>query len=217
MDYLKNFKINRIIKYLILSDLVFYTGWGLISPIFAIFVVEKIQGGNAFVAGLASAVYLILMSLLRVPFGMFLDTRPGERDDYWFLTVGLFVAALTSFGFIFAKFPWHVYLLQIIRAITMAMTLAAWPAIFTRHIDKGKESTEWGLDATSVGLGAGISGAIGGWAVIKFGFNPVFIVVGIVGLIGAGLLLFLKEDIKGVFDHGLRFSLKEIFQKEEKR
>jgi MFS family permease len=98
----------------------------------------------------------------------------------------------------------------------MAMTLAAWPAIFTRHINKGKESTEWGLDATSVGLGAGISGAIGGWAVIKFGFNLVFITVGFVGLIGAFLLLFLKNEIKGVFDHGPRFSLKDIFRKEEK-
>lgn len=211
-----NFKINRIVKYLILSDLVFYTGWGLISPIFAIFIVEKIVGGNAFVAGLSSAVYLILMSLLRIPFGMFLDSRPSEKDDYWFLTIGLFIAALTSFGFIFAKLPWHIYLLQIVRAVTMAMTLAAWPAIFTRHIDKGKESTEWGLDATSVGLGAGISGAIGGWAVIKFGFNLVFITVGFVGLIGTFLLLFLKNEIRGVFDHGFRFSLKEIFQKEEK-
>ena len=210
------FKFNRIVKYLVLSDLVFYAGWGLISPIFAIFIVEKIQGGNVFVAGLSSAVYLILMSLLRIPFGMFLDSRPSEKEDYWFLTVGLFIAALTSFGFVFAKLPWHVYLLQIVRAVTMAMTLAAWPAIFTRHIDKGKESTEWGLDATSIGLGAGISGAIGGWAVIKFGFNPVFITIGFVGLIGAFLLLFLKNEIKGVFDHGFRFSLKDIFQKEEK-
>ena len=211
-----NLKINRIVKYLILSDLAFYAGWGLISPIFAIFIVEKIVGGNVLVAGLSSAVYLILIALLRVPMGIFLDSKPGERDDYWFLTVGLFIAALIPFGFIFSRFPWHIYLLQAIHAIGMAMSLSAWPAIFTRHIDKGKESTEWGLDATSVGLGAGISGAIGGWAVTKFGFNPVFIAVGIIGLIGAFLLLFLRKEIRGVFDHGFRFSFKDIFQKEEK-
>jgi len=211
-----NLKINRIVKYLILSDLAFYAGWGLISPIFAIFIVEKIVGGNVLVAGLSSAVYLILIALLRVPMGIFLDSKPGERDDYWFLTVGLFIAALIPFGFIFSRFPWHIYLLQAIHAIGMAMSLSAWPAIFTRHIDKGKESTEWGLDATSVSLGAGISGAIGGWAVTKFGFNPVFIAVGIIGLIGAFLLLFLRNEIRGVFDHGFRFSFKDIFQKEEK-
>jgi MFS family permease len=208
-----NFRINRIVKYLILSDLVFYTGWGLISPIFAIFIVEKIVGGNAFVAGLSSAIYFILMSLLRIPFGIFLDSRPGEKDDYCFLTLGLFIAALVPFGFIFSKFPWHIYLLQAIHALGMAMSLAAWPAIFTRHIDKGKESTEWGLDATSIGLGAGISGAIGGWLVTKFGFEPVFVLVGIFGLIGTALLLGLKNEIKGVFDHGFRFSFKDIFQK----
>lgn len=210
-------KFNRIVKYLVLSDLIFWAGWGLISPVFAIFIIDKIEGGTAFVVGIAAAIYWILKSLLRIPIGMFLDTRPGERDDYWFLTVGLFIAALIPFGFIFAKFPWHIYSLQAIYAVAMAMSLSGWSAIFTRHIDKGKEATEWGLDATSVGLGIGISGAIGGWAVTQFGFGPVFIIVGILGIIGAILLLGLKNEIKGVFDHGLHFSFKEIFQKEEKR
>ena len=210
------FKINRIVKYLVLSDLVFWAGWGLITPVFAIFIVNKIEGGTAFVAGMAAATYWILKSLLRIPIGMFLDNRPSEKDDYWFLTVGLFIAALVPFGYIFSKFPWHIYLFQSVYAVAMAMSLAGWSAIFTRHIDKGKEATEWGLDATSVGIGTGISGAVGGWAVTQFGFNLVFIGVGILGIIGASLLLCLRKDIKGVFDHGLHFSFKEIFQKEKK-
>lgn len=209
-------KINRIVKCLVLSDLVFWAGWGLVGPVFAIFIDKEIKGGNAFVAGTAAGIYWILKSLLRVPIGMFLDNRPSERDDYWFLTVGLFIAALVPFGFVFAKFPWHVYLLQVVSAVAMAMSLAGWSAIFTRHIDKGKEATEWGLDATSVGIGTGVSGIIGGWAVTRFGFVYVFIVVGILGLVGASLLLCLNKDIKGVFDHGLRFNFKEIFQKGKK-
>ncbi len=92
------------------------------------------------------------------------------------------------------------------------MSLSGWSAIFTRHIDKGKEATEWGLDATSYGIGIGISAAIGGWAVTQFGFNPVFIAVGVMGLIGVALLLGIKNKIKGVFDHNHPFNLKEIFQ-----
>ena len=208
------FKTGKIARYLILSDLIFYTGWGFITPIFAIFIIERIEGGNAIVAGFASAIYLIVMSILRIPIGIFLDSKPGEKDDYWFLVLGLLIAAMVPFGYIFVKFSWQIYLLQTIHAIGMAMTLSAWPAIFTRHIDKGKESTEWGLDATSVGLGGGISGAIGGWAVIQFGFNPVFVAAGIIGLVGVFLLLFLKNDIKDVFDHGVRFDIKEVFKKD---
>jgi len=203
-------QINKIVKYLVLSDLVFWAGWGLITPVFAIFIVDRIQGGTAFVVGIASAIYWILKSILRIPIGMFLDKTIGERDDYWFLTVGLFMAAFVPFGYAIATLPWHIYMLQVFYAIGMAMSLSGWTAIFTRHIDKGKEATEWGIDATSVGLEAGISAAIGGWAVTQFGFALVLIAVGILGLIGASILFLLRDEIKGVFDHGLHFSLKDI-------
>jgi MFS family permease len=212
-----NLRINRIIKYLIWSDLVFWTGWGLINPIFAIFIIDKIQGGSAAVAGIASAIYWILKSFLRIPISIFLDACPGERDDFWFLFFGFFLAGLIPFGYIFASITLHIYLLQAIYGLAMAMALSGWSAIFTRHIDKGLEATEWGLDATSVGFGIGLAGAIGGWAVTRFGFNLVFALVGILGILSAFLLLVLEKEMKEVFDHGFHFSFKEIFSKTEKK
>jgi len=211
---MKVLKVNKIVKYLILSDLVFWLGWGLFNPVFAIFMIDKIQGGNAFVVGIATAAYWISKSLLRVPFGMILDKYPSERDDYLFAVMGLFIVALIPFGYYFSTLPWHIYLLQGIHGFGMAMTLSGWHPIFTRHIDKGKESTEWGLDQAALGLGIGISGIIGGWAVTKFGFEPILILVGILGLIGVALLLFLRNEIKGVFDHGFRISIRDIFSRE---
>lgn len=214
MDYRKNLKINRVIKYLILSDLIFWSGWGFISPIFAIFVVEKIQGGSMAVVGMATAIYWILKSLLRIPIGIFLDTRKGEEDDFWFLFFGLILSSLVPFGYLMAIYPWHIYLLQIVFAIGMAMSLSGWTAIFTRHIDEGKEATEWGLDATSFGLGVGIAGALGGLLASSFGFNFIFIVVGIFGIISAIILLsILKVISPRSLKKGLIFSLKELFQK----
>lgn len=207
---------NKVIKFLILSDLVFWTGWGLINPVFAIFVVDKIVGGSVFVVGIASAVYWITRSLFRVPIGVFLDTCPSEKDDYFALVTGLFITALIPFGYIFAKIPLHIYILQGIHGFALAMSLSGWTAIFTRHIDKGRESTEWGLDATSIGLGTAVAAAVGGWAVTRFGFDPVFAVVGILGLIGVALLFGLRNQIRGVFDHGLHFSLKDVFNGEKK-
>ncbi len=207
---------NKVIKFLILSDLVFWTGWGLINPIFAIFVIDKIVGGSIFVVGIASAVYWITKSLFRIPIGVFLDTCPSEKDDYFALVAGLFITALIPFGYIFAKIPLHIYILQGIHGFALAMSLSGWTAIFTRHIDKGRESTEWGLNATSVGLGTAVAAAVGGWAVTQYGFTPVFMVVGILGLIGVALLFGLRNQIRGVFDHGLHFSLKDVFNGEKK-
>lgn len=214
---IKNIKVNKVAKYLILSDLIFWSGWGLLSPIFAVFVVDKIQGGTVAVVGMTTAIYWISKSLLRIPIGLFLDNRRGEEDDFWFLFFGLILASLTPFGYLMAVFPWHLYLLQIVFAVGMAMALSGWTAIFTRHIDKGKEATEWGLYGTLIGLGIGLSGALGGLLVSSFGFAFVFILVGLFGILSAlSLLAILKFLSPRAIDHGMTFGLKEVFQKDKK-
>ena len=217
MKYSLNLKISRVVKYLILSDLIFWSGWGLVSPIFAVFVVEKIQGGNVAVVGVATAIYWILKSFLRIPIGLFLDGRPGEEDDFWFLFFGLLIASLVPFGYLMSAYPWHIYLLQVIFAIGMAMALSGSSAIFTRHINKGREATELGLEATSVGLGIGIAGAFGGLIAASFGFNILFVLVGISGIIAAVTLLFILRFISPrALGKGMIFSFKELFHKEKK-
>ena len=185
-------KLNRVIKYLIYSDLIFYTGWGLISPIFALFLVESLKM-SAFVVGMASAIHLVTRSILRVPFGIKADKSQKRAFSYMFF--GLFVAALVPFGFIFSRSVWHIYALQAVLGISLAMSTSGWTAIFARHMDRGKESTEWGVDAVAVGLGPGIAAAIGGLAVTYFSFTWVFAAVGVVGLIGALLLLVIKREV----------------------
>jgi hypothetical protein len=184
--------LNRIIKYLIYSDLVFYTGWGLISPIFAIFILQSI-GGNAFVVGMSAAVHLITRSLLRVPFGIQVDK--SQKRAYRYMFYGLLIAALIPVGYIFSINQWHLYMLQVVLGASLAMSTAGWTAIFARHMDKGRESTEWGVDAVAVGLGPGIAGALGGLAVTLFSFNLVFAAVSLLGLMGVFLLLFIRKEI----------------------
>lgn len=186
-------KLNKIIKYLVLSDLVFYSGWGLISPIFAVFILDLIKGGDTFVVGLAAGINLIVRSLLRVPFGMYADK--GQKISFHLMTWGLFISALIPLGYLISTTPSHIYLLQGLLGASLAMSTAGWTCLFARHMDKHKESTEWGIDAVAVGLGPGIAGILGGAAVTYFSFSSVFIAVTLIGLLGVLLLFFIKKDI----------------------
>jgi MFS family permease len=187
-------KFNKIIKYLIFGDLVFEASWGLISPVFAIFVVEKIVGGNAAVVGLASAIYLVLFAFFRIPFSIYLDKTKGESDDFWSMFFGFFISSLLPFFYIFSKFPWQIYFLQAIYGISSSVAFAGYMSIFTKKIDKGKEATEWGIRASLISLAMGITAALGGFLVTKFGFNFVFILVGIFSLLSSFLILALKNE-----------------------
>lgn len=180
---------------MIRADLFFVSAFGLITPIFAVFILEQIKGGDIKVVGFAAAIYWILKSLLQVPIGRYLDKNAGERDDFYFVATGYFLAALVPLGYIFSSLPWHIYILQAIYAIAMGVAVPGWLAIFTRHIDKGKEALEWSLESSAIGLGAGIAGAIGGVLASKFGFNIVFILVAMAALIGAFLLFKIHKDI----------------------
>ncbi len=203
------FHPNKIVKYLVLSDLAFWTGWGLLTPVFAIFIIGNIKGGNAFVVGMASAAFWITRSIFRVPIGALIDSCTSEKDDYFVLVAGLFIASLVPFGYIFASLPWHVYLLQAIYGLGLAMAYSGWTGIFTRNIDHGHESTEWGLNATAIGLGTGLAGALGGWAVTNYSFEVVFIAVGTLSFIGTVILFGLKGSLKGSPIVGTSFSAKE--------
>ncbi len=185
--------------------MVFLSALGFITPIFAIFIADKIRGGGVEVVGFAAAIYWIGRSILEIPIAKFLDRTKGEKDDLYLLVVGYSICALVQFGYIFSFLPWHIYLLQGIYALGAALSWPAWAALFTRHIDKGKEGFEWSIEHVAFSLGTGITGALGGLMVANFGFEVVFIFTGIIALIGGLLPLLIFRDVKKDDDGFLRF------------
>jgi len=190
-------KINKIVSTLIKADIVSLSALGLTNPIFAIFITSQIKGGDVKVIGFAAAIYWIIKALIEIIFGKILDKTKGEKDDFYFLFAGYMVVGICCFAYIFTTLPWHIYVLQAFFGIGMAMTLPSWCAIFTRHIDKGKEAFEWSLQSSTVGLGTGITGAIGGVLVSSLGFYALFAIVGILVIIGDLLLLVIYKEIAG--------------------
>ena len=69
----------------------------------------------------------------------------------------------------------------------MGMNIPGFTAIFTRHIDKGKEAFDWSVRAALIGMGSGIAGALGGIIAHKFGFNVLFT--------GIGVLIFFVRNL----------------------
>ncbi len=187
--------INKVVKVMVFSDLFLNSGWGLVSPILAIYILGTIEGGNVQVAGIAMGVYWLGKSILQIPIAHYLDKNHGEKDDYYALIGGTILASLTPLGFIFATVPWHIYVLQGIHALGMAMAIPSWSAIFTRHIEKKREAFCWSLDSSALGLGGGVAAILGGTIARIFGFIPLFIGVSIFGIVAGLLFLLIGKDL----------------------
>ena len=193
--------INKVIRTLILSDFLLQSGWGLIGPIFAIFITQQIRGGSLAAIGFIAATFWFTKSAVQPFIAHFLDMKEGEKDDLDFLIRGMYVANLIPLGYFFSIQLWHIFLLEFIRGLAMACVVPTWSAIFTRHIDKGWEAFSWSIESTGVGFAAGFAAVFGGILANILGFKVVFVLVSFFGLISSTVLLLIRRQIfsKGHF------------------
>lgn len=189
-------KINSLIKFLTLSNLLMLAGWGFVGPIFAVYVTSQIQGGELELVGIAVAVNLVIRSVFQLPFARLIDSRKGEIDDFVVTAVGSLLISIVPFLHIWASRPAHVLILQGIMGFGAAMSTPGWLAIFTRHIDRDREAEEWGICQTMVGLGMALTGALGAFLADKFGFPVLFMTAGATTTFGAFFLLFVYQDLR---------------------
>jgi MFS family permease len=187
--------VNKIIRVLVIGDVMFFSAFGLIGPIFAIFVTNQIAGATVATVGFATTINLLTRALLQMPVARYIDRHKGEKDDFKFMIAGSTLVSIVPFIYLFINTPMHLFMAQVVLGVGGALANPGWFAIFTRHIDKGKEGTEWTLENVSVGLAAAGTAAVGGVLAQNFGFHNLFLIVGILSLLGLIIQISLYSTV----------------------
>jgi MFS family permease len=181
--------VGRLVKYFVLSDFFLLAGWGFIDPVFAVFIIQRIAGGTLVTVGIAAAIYWIVRAICQVPIANYLDRTPGESDDFKTLTAGIILVGVSTIAMCWVTTPWELYAIHAVHALAFAMYGAAWPTIFSRHLDKERISFDWSIDSVAVSVASGITGLLGGIIAQAYGFSAVFVAAGILCFIAAFVLL----------------------------
>jgi MFS family permease len=189
-------EINPVIRFLIISDTVLIGAAGLLGPIFALFIEDFIQGGNEAVAGLAAGIYLFTKSIFQIPISHLIDRIRGEKDDFWLMFICTILISIIPLLYLIIETPAQLYLVQFILGLFTAFTFPTYMALFTRHIDKEKEGTEWGVYFTLTDLTSAALAAVGGFLATTQGFPTLIIFVVVASIIGSLLLWPIKPYIK---------------------
>ncbi len=190
-------KLNQVILVIVMAYFVLTAAAGFLPPMYAVFITTQIAGATVASVGLAITIYWITKSVLQLFVARFIDRNHGEIDDFYFMIAGGMLNAVLISLYYFASNIAHIYTLQFCIGIADAMVIPPFYAIFTRHIDKGKEGFEWSLFSSfSVGAGSAL-GAIGGGALATIvGFRAVFPIVGMFTFVATIMLMFLKPYIR---------------------
>ena len=192
MDAFRVRFINKTIQGLLLFLFTMNVGAGLYMPFLAIFVTKNIAGATLATVGLLLALAAITKSIIQLPLAKWLDSRAGEKDDYYVILFGTSLVTIYLFGFLFVHSVGGLALLQIIVGVGDAMIFSAYYAVFSHHIDKDSEGFEWSMLSVggltiSVAIGTFLGGVVAG----KFGFETLFISAGLINTTAIIFLLLL--------------------------
>jgi predicted MFS family arabinose efflux permease len=175
---------NKRIRSLLVADIAWYCGEGLLGPLFAIFA-EGV-GGDILDISAAWAAYLIVMGWSMVIVGKISDKKISKKK---LLLIGYSLNAILTFGYLLVSNPISLLLVQGGLGIATALATPTWNALYAESENKKKSGLEWGLADGLASVYSGIAVVIGGLIVTYLSFPILFVVMGIVQVIATLLLI----------------------------
>lgn len=168
---------NRSLKVLFLANGIFCFAGSLLGPLYAVFV-EKLDK-NILSVSLTWAVFLISTSLFT-----YVISRLGDRikEKEYLLMAGFLIRGLVWGLFIFTNSVWMLIGMQFLLGLGEALGSPAFDCIFAEHLDKNKQIREYSDWRLIINLTAAGGTILGGFLVVNFGFNILFLIMSLLAL-----------------------------------
>ncbi len=188
-----HFNLNPIVKSYIISDSFLWSAWNLITPIFAVFVVENIEGGNIQLAASGYSIYLLSRVVFEIITGPYLG-KSTDRKKFATTILGMILMSASYIGFANASNVIHIFIFYAVAGAGLGIASPAKNSLFSMHLDKNKEATEWGISDAISFICMALATALGGFIAGELGFKILFYVAAVVNILGIiPYLQFLKK------------------------
>lgn len=155
---------------------------GLLGPLFAVFA-QKV-GGSVLDIGWAWGIYLVVSGICIIGVGYVSDRLPKLPILF---TGYLLVAALT-FCYLLVSTPLQLFVLQAAMGFALALTNPTFYALYATYVRDDKGGAAWGLADGRDKIATGLAVFAGGMIVSTYGFQTLFVVMGLLQLVSTAYI-----------------------------
>jgi cyanate permease len=177
-----DFHMNGVVKAFIVSEIFLWSSWNAIIPIFAIFAANSIPGGNTEVAAGSFSTYLIVRVIFELISGRYLS-KSKDIQKFVISIIGIMLMSVGYVGFAMTKNVWELFVYYGVIGIGLGIASPAKNCLFSSHLDKDKEVTEWSMYDGFVFMGMAMAATIGGFVANRYGFSFLFYLVAVTNLL----------------------------------
>ncbi len=175
-------RIDPVVKAYIVSESFLWSAWNFTTPIFAVFATQNIKHGSVEIAASAFSTYLITRVIFELISGRY-TARFNDVKKMYVTTVGAGAISFAYIGFAFATATPELFLYYSLAGAGLGFMSPAKNSLFSVHLDKNKEATEWSIaDATSF-IAMALATALGGFIAGSYGFKVLFLLASLVNLL----------------------------------
>jgi predicted MFS family arabinose efflux permease len=188
-----DFHMNAVVKAFIVSEIFLWSSWNAIIPIFAIFAATKIPGGNTEIAASSFSAYLIVRVIFELISGKYLS-KSTDAQKFAISILGIVLISLGYVGFALTENILGLFIYYGVIGMGLGIASPAKNCLFSSHLDKDKEVTEWSIYDGFVFMGMAMSAAIGGFIANRYGFTFLFYLVAVTNLLSIiPYILYIRE------------------------
>lgn len=168
-------KVNPIVKAFIISECFYVSGWNLIIPLFAIFVVENVTSGSIETAAAGMSTYLITRVISELVAGRYFS-KVSESMKLIVIIAGIIIMSIAFAGFAFSVNIVQIFIFYIILGVGVGLFMPTKNSVFSVHLDKNKETTEWSIADATAAISMALATALGGFMAANYGFRILFFI-----------------------------------------
>ena len=184
--------MKRGLKILLAADGFVLFAFGLIAPIYAIFVEEV--GGDILDAAIAYSIYLFVLGI----FIYFISKWENhQKHKEKLLAFSYFLFCVGAIGYLLVSNKIHLFIVQAVIGIAEAFNSPVYDGLYSKFLDKGKFVSEWGMYATIRSFVTAIASLAGGAIALLFGFKTLFVIMFIFSFVGFVISIKLKKGSRG--------------------
>ncbi len=168
------------------------------APILAIFAAKDLPGGSIEVAGFAYSIHLIVRVVFELMSGKFL-AGSSSRKKIYVTILGIIIVTISYLYLAMTENVLHFYIAMGITGMGFGIISPAKNALFSTHLDKDKESMEWGMSDATVFVAIALASSLGGLMASKYGFKSVFLLAACVNILACfPYLLYLMTKKRSI-------------------
>src|SRR3989344_2201890 len=163
---------KKALRILLITDGLVLISGAMLGPIYAIYV--DIVGGDLMDASIAGGIFALVAGLTVLVSGKFSD---HVNEPKYIVSLGYTIIGFGFLLYILVNSVWFLFIVQAIIGFGEAIYTPAFDALYSKHLDKNEEATEWGGWEAMRYFTASGGAVIGGLVAMNFGFSPLFVIM----------------------------------------